>query len=152
MDAKEAKQFFGQLDYIKDPARRGKPFLVDSVVYRDDLILEAAKMDELNNENDINYIKGQIASSRPVKWNVDLFDSLRIVKSSYIDSIRQLKKFKYNLIYIKLSKPYYSKNKQRCLIYINHYCGNLCAFSGVGLYKKIKGKWTFVRSYFGIVS
>jgi hypothetical protein len=80
------------------------------------------------------------------------FDDLKVVSMKIIDSLSQPDPYINTPPFIKLSKPYFSKNGAYCLLFHSYYCGNLCAESAVALYKKINGKWKFVKSFNRTVS
>jgi hypothetical protein len=85
-------------------------------------------------------------------WTNDIFDSAKIISRNYIDSIAKPNPFMKTPAHYSFSLPYFSKDKTSFIIYYNYYCGSLCAEYSLRLYKKIKGRWTFIKTYFSIVS
>ncbi|SDQ01774.1 hypothetical protein SAMN05428975_6003 [Mucilaginibacter sp. OK268] len=152
LDTKETKLLFNQISILKRdmlPYKR-KFLVIDSVIYNDQFILRICK--ESLMKDDIQYIKAQVASHIYIKWQQSVFDSLKVVDMKLIDSLSKPDPFIHTPSYIRLSKPYFSKKRDYCLLLYSYYCGNLCAESAVRLYRKVNGKWEFVESFGRMVS
>jgi hypothetical protein len=85
-------------------------------------------------------------------WTNELFNSLQIISRDGLHSISKADPLTMTPIHYSFSLPYFSKDKRSFIIYYNYYCGNLCAEYSLRLYKIINGKWTFIKSYFRVVS
>jgi len=85
-------------------------------------------------------------------WTNEIFDNAKIISRNYINSVAKPDPFMKTPPHYSFSLPYFSKDKTSFVIYYNCYCGNLCAEYSLRLYKKINGKWTFIKTYFSIVS
>lgn len=155
IDIKETKLLFNQLKFLKIdrliiPKKGTHPYMtrflvVDSILYNDKFILRACKQSLI--KEDLKYIEAQLASHTYNKWQQSIFDDLKVMSMKRIDSLSKPDPFINTPPFIKLSKPYFSKNGTYCLLLYSYYCGNLCAESAVSLYKKVSGKWEFVKSF-----
>lgn len=105
----------------------------------------------INNLKAVNAIKDSVGEH--VTWK-----SNQILGSKVISSKRIAKLFKnepdkgwvkfnkrYKDGFATFSVPLFSLDKNTCIVYKAGRCGSLCGHGGTSLYKKIKGKWTFVK-------
>ena len=141
VDKSELKQIY--TDILTADSLTGKYYLIDSIQSFDKKSIT---------ESDTTYF---IANSEIIKngiWTDNLFDSLKVISANKLHSISKNNQFKLIPIHYTFSLPYFSNDMQTFLIYYNYYCGNLCAEYSLRLYKKINGKWTFIKSYFSMVS
>lgn len=150
------KGFFSQLDELRYNSTpgvySGRPFLIDSIVVDKETFWQIASNEPLFSASDKKYIKGQLVADTLGVWSSNLFDNIKVVPYSFIDSAETQNKNRIRPPYIKLSKPYFSKDNKYCLLYYHYYCGNLCAETTLKLYKVINGKWTIIKNYYQIVS
>jgi hypothetical protein len=156
-DPTDIKEFFSQLDQLKKKEQAGfhisgRPLLIDSIEIDKKSFWETVKNEPLLTKTDIEYIRGQLAADTPGTWRENLLDSIKVVPKSFVDKLTESDSINFTPPYIRLSKPYFSKDKQYCILFYSYYCGNLCAETTLKLYKKINGKWTIVRNYYQIVS
>ena len=103
-------------------------------------------------QSDTTYYIATCDISKNGIWNDNLFDSLIIISKHKLHSFSKSNAFTITPSYYKFSLPYFSEDKQTFLIYYNHYCGNLCAEYSLREYKKINKTWTFIKTYFSLVS
>jgi hypothetical protein len=102
---------------------------------------------------DIQFIKYQIQEAQSFRW-----ESNRIAGSTVISSKKISKIFKkdidegwkkFNRIYGKgfstFSVPLFTVDRNTCIVYKAGHCGGLCGHGGTSVYKKINGKWTYVK-------
>jgi hypothetical protein len=85
-------------------------------------------------------------------WTNELFDNTRIISRKYLDSLSKPDPFAMTPSHYSFSLPYFSKDKRSFIIYYNFYCGSLCAEYSLRLYKRVNGKWRFIKSFFMVVS
>src|SRR5690606_25826591 len=85
-------------------------------------------------------------------WTDNIYDSLVIISKKKLHSKFKDDQFVMTPANYSFSLPYFSKDKLTFIIYYNHYCGNSCAEYSLRLYRKINGKWTFIKTYFSMVS
>lgn len=100
-------------------------------------------------------VKYFIEGSELVKngiWNDGIFDGGNIISHKYLDSIAVTNPRMEIPAHYSFSLPYFSKDKKSFIIYYDYYCGSLCAEYSLRLYKKRNGKWTYIKSFFRIVS
>jgi len=150
LDVKETRSLFSQLYIFKQDSWHRNPLVIDSVYYNDGIILEYCKESPL--ANDIAYIKQQLVSRSLIKWQHNVFDTLKIVSRKQLDSLSKPDSFTNTPMHVQVSKPYFSRNKKYCLLCYRYYCGNLCAENAVNIYRKVNGKWRFVKSLMRVVS
>jgi hypothetical protein len=141
VDTLELKKIYS--DILEPDSLKGKFYLIDSiesfdkkVIVQSDTIYSIAYCDEIKNGI----------------WTNNLFDSLLTISADKMHSISKSDSFKITPIHYSFSLPYFSKDKNSFIVYYNYYCGSLCAEYSLRLYKKINGKWTFIKSSFSIVS
>ena len=106
------------------------------------------KMSEILTDSDIDFIFKQHASNKIIELNFDKLKidnvSDKILKevSDYLQSEDRSGKKKYNYFGIyDLTIPLFSEDKKTAFFEYRIYCGLLCAFDGIGVYKIINGKW-----------
>ena len=139
VDKSELKQI--NFDILSADSLTGKYYLIDSIRNFETKII---------NQSDTTYYAADCGITKNGIWTDNLYDSLVIISQDKLQSKGD--KFEMRPLNYSFSLPYFSKDKQSFIIYYNHYCGNLCAEYSLRLYKKINGKWTFVKSYFSMVS
>ena len=153
----DIKEFFSQLTPLKLNLSPGthinsRPYVIDSIEIDLSSIIKLVDAEPFFDPKDIAYFKGQLLADKAGVWQQELFDSIKIVSQTELDSIRKFGLHQDMAPSIRLSKPYFSKDKQYCIQYYNYYCGNLCSETALKLYKRINGKWTFIKNYFQLVS
>jgi hypothetical protein len=102
---------------------------------------------------DIQFIKQQIMVGQNFHWK-----SNKILGAIVINSKKIKKLFKssvdggwtefnkrYKNGFATFSVPLFTVDKNTCIVYRAGHCGGLCGRGGTSVYKKINGKWTFVR-------
>ena len=85
-------------------------------------------------------------------WPSNLHSRLVLTSKKKLHSIAKTNRLSLTPTYYIFSLPYFSKDKQTFIIYYNFYCGILCEESSLRLYKKIDGKWTFIKHHSGFIS
>ena len=141
IDNPELKQIY--IDILKADSLKGRYFLIDSIErFENKSIVQSVTTYVIVFPDDL----------KSGVWTANLFDSLIIISRGKLDTISKADPFTMTPTHYSLSLPYFSKDKKAFLIYYNHFCGNLCAEYSLRLYKKINGKWTFIKSYFSLVS
>ena len=117
--------------------------------------------DTVLTSSEIEFIANEMKNTVNATWADSIFEKSKIVSSHYIDSLAKSDtsksdllslKLKHTLAYYKFSLPYFSKDENFCVLYYDYYCSSLCAETSLQLYKKISGRWRFVKSYFREVS
>jgi len=149
LDIANTKSFFTQLD---DSVLTKSSFLLIDTVQKEwkELFVRSASYQKALNDEDIKFIAEQFDNTPLKTWTNVVFDSARIVSEAYIDTFR--KNTGWTPVHYKFSLPYFSKDKKYCLLYYDHYCGNLCAEQSLRLYKIVNGRWTIIKTLFSIVS
>lgn len=145
----ETKSFFEQVD---DSILTKGSFLLVNTVQREwkDLFVRTASYQKALSDEDIQFISKQFDNTSIRNWTNDVFDSARIVSQDYIRNFQ--KNTGSTPVHYKFSLPYFSKDKKYCILYYDHYCGNLCAEQSLRLYKQENGKWTVIKTLFSVVS
>ena len=141
VDNLEIKKVYS--DILEADSLNGRFYLIDSIENFDKKSIE---------QSDTTYFIAYNDETKNGIWTNSLFDSLTTISAAKLLSISKSDSFKITPIHYSFSLPYFSKNKESFIIYYNYYCGNLCAEYSLRLYKKINGKWTFIKTYFSIVS
>ena len=141
IDKQELKQIYS--DILTADSLDGKYYLIDSVERFDKKSIT---------QSGTTYLIAYCDDTKNGVWTDDLFDSLIIISTNRLHIISKPDPFKITPAHYSFSLPYFSNDKKSFLIYYNHYCGNLCAEYSLRLYRQINRKWTFVKSYFSIVS
>jgi hypothetical protein len=141
VDKSELKQVYH--DILSADSLTGKYYLIDSITNYETKII---------NQSDTTYYIADCDITKNGIWTDNIYDSLVIISKDRLHSKTKGDEFAMTPTNYSFSLPYFSKDKQSFIIYYNHYCGNLCAEYSTRLYKKINGKWTFIKSYFSMVS
>ena len=100
-------------------------------------------------------VRYTIASDEVVNaglWTNEIFEKAHIISKNYLDSVVKANRRMEPPAHYRFSLPYFSSDKKSFIIYYNYYCGSLCAEYSLRLYKKVKGKWTFIKNFFLMVS
>ncbi len=122
-----------------------KPIIDDSVlIFRDS---------SLFSRNDIQFIKQQIDEGVNFTWQ-DKILGAHIIKDTKIKEIfrkgtrKGWRKFnhRYKGGFSRFSIPLFSIDRKTCIIYQSNHCGSLCGGGGISAYRKINGKWTFIKT------
>jgi hypothetical protein len=145
----ETKSFFEQVD---DSILTKRSFLLVNTVKKEwkDLFVRAASYQKALSDEDIKFISEQFDNTSLKTWTNAVFDSARIVSEDYILNFQ--KNAGSTPVHYKFSLPYFSKDKKYCILYYDHYCGNLCAEQSLRLYKHENGRWIVVKTLFSVVS
>jgi len=130
-------------DILSTDSLTRKYYLLDSI---DKFETKAIK------QSDTTYFIADYGGVENGVWTDKIHDSLVIITEERLNSISKADPFPMTLPHYRFSLPYFSKDKQSFIIYYDHYCGSLCAEYSLRLYKLIDGKWTFVKSYFSLIS
>jgi len=102
-------------------------------------------------KDDIDFIKLQHSQSNLINWDSTLIDSVTILKDVSIERIFNSQELKKNWLafykkfggrYHQLSIPLFSKDKNICILFLNHYCGSLCGQGEIRIFKKSVTGWT----------
>ena len=130
-------------DILSADSLKGKYYLIDSIENFEKKTI---------NQSDTTYFIADCNSTKSGIWTDNIYDSLLIISKKKLHSKVKGDKFLMTPANYSFSLPYFSKDKQTFIIYYNHYCGNLCAEYSMRLYKKVNGKWIFIKTYFSMVS
>ena len=137
----ELQQVFKALD-DGEPLKT-KAYIVDSIenfsikhISEKKVVYRIAELKDLNNG----------------LWSNIVFNNAKIVPKRFIDSLSNIDQYNRMPSHYSFSLPYFNKDKTAFIIYYNYYCGNLCAEYSLRLYRKIKGRWKFIKTFFAIVS
>jgi hypothetical protein len=141
VDNLELKQIYS--DIINADSLTRTFYLIDSIESFDKKTIT---------QSDTTYLIADCDEIKHGIWTDKIIDSIEIISTDKLRSISKREQFTRTPSHYSFSLPYFSKDKQTFLIYYNHYCGNLCAEYSLRLYKKINGSWTFIKSYFSMVS
>jgi hypothetical protein len=103
---------------------------------------------------DIEFIKYQIKKGQHFKWKSNKIFGSRVISSKKLakmfknDVDEGWAKFnkKYKNGFATFSVPLFTIDRNTCIVYKAKRCGGLCGHGGISIYKKIKGKWTFLQS------
>ncbi len=102
----------------------------------------------------IDFIRIQISTSIKFKWKSGKILGSKVISSKEIASFFKTsaqdegwRKFnrKYKNGFSTFSIPLFSLNKKTCIVYEASHCGGLCGYGGIGVYKKINDKWTYLK-------
>lgn len=135
----ELKEIFSQL--MSDEHLNRKYYLIDSI--------ENFNTKSIS-ESDTIYLIAKNEIVNKGIWTNYLYDSAKIISKTHLHSLA--KTWGVTPPHYWFSLPYFSKDGNSFMIYYNYYCGSLCAESSLRLYKKINGKWEFIKTYYSIVS
>jgi hypothetical protein len=141
IDHSDLKQVFS--DLTSADSIKGKYYLIDSIQSFDTKSIM---------QSDTTYLIAYCGEIKNGVWTDSLFDNAKIISSDSLDFMATSNSLEMTPAHYSFSLPYFSKDKKSFIIYYNHYCGNLCAEYSLRLYKKINGKWTFIKAYFSMVS
>ena len=141
VDKSELKQIFKEI--ISADSIETKYFLIDSILSFETKSIKQSGITYFIAKSDI--INNGI-------WSAGLFDSARIISRHYLDSISESDPFRIAPVHYEFSLPYFSKDKKSFIVYYSYHCGMLCAEYSLRLYRKINGKWRFIKTYFSEVS
>jgi hypothetical protein len=141
VDTSELKNIYS--DILEPDSLKGRYYLIDSIESFDKKLIV---------QSDTTYSIAYCDEIKSGIWTNNLFDSLITISANKLHSISKSDSFKIIPIHYSFSLPYFSKDKNSFIVYYNYYCGSLCAEYSLRLYKKINGKWTFIKSYFSMVS
>jgi hypothetical protein len=140
-DQFELRQVFN--DILAAESMKGRYYLIDSIenfniksITQSDTVYTIASCYNINNG----------------VWTNGLFDRLQIISRDGMHSISKADPLTLTPIHYSFSLPYFSNDKKSFIIYYNFYCGSLCAEYSLRLYKKMNGKWIFIKSYYSVVS
>lgn len=95
-----------------------------------------AEIDSVFSEADVEFIMRQITQTKDIVWDSSLFDSTTFIRAG--DS-RKIDRF-------SLSIPYFSIDRQACILKIGHYCGKLCGEGRLLILKRQNGKWRLYKT------
>jgi hypothetical protein len=137
----ELRQIFKVL--MKDDATKRNTYVIDRIEKFSTKIIK---------QDNIKYVIGELGQLQKGVWTNTIFDSSTIVPLKYIDSVSKSNPREETLPHYRFSMPYFNKDKTTFIIYYNYYCGSLCAEYSLRLYKKVKGKWKFIKSFYTVVS
>ena len=140
-DQVELKQIYH--DILSADSLNGRHYLIDSIENFETKTIK---------QSGTTYFIADCNSTKSGIWTDNIHDSLLIISKKGLHSKVKGDQFVMTPANYSFSLPYFSKDKKTFLIYYDHYCGNLCAEYSLRLYKKINGKWTFIKTYFSIVS
>ncbi len=141
VDKVELQQIY--YDILSADSLTGKYYLIDSIRNYETQTIK---------QSDTTYYIADCGIAKNGIWTDNIYDSLVIISNDRLHSQAKDDQFVMTPANYSFSLPYFSKDKQTFIIYYNHYCGNLCAEYSLRLYKKINGKWTFIKSYFSMIS
>ena len=103
---------------------------------------------------DIQFIKAQLKTGQKFKWKsngilgsnvISSKKIARIFKSGVDEGWAEFNS-KYTNGFATYSVPLFSSDKTICIVYKAKRCGGLCGHGGTSVYKKVNGKWTFLKS------
>lgn len=141
IDKSELREIF--FDILSVDSLSGKYYLIDSIEK-----IETTKIEI----SGTTYLVADCEIAKNGIWTESIYDSLAIISKNRLDSLTKGNKFEMTPANYSFSLPYFSKDKQSFIIYYNRYCGILCAEYSLRVYKKINGKWIFIKSVFSIIS
>jgi hypothetical protein len=120
-------------------------------IFNDTLSIFADK--ELFSSADIEFIKLQITAGMHFKWTANNILGSNVISSKEIS--RYFKKgvdsgwakfnSKYKNGFTSYSIPLFSLDKKTCIVYMARHCGSLCGHGALSVYKKVNGKWIWLR-------
>ena len=103
---------------------------------------------------DIRFIKAQIQTGQHFQWK-----SNGILGSQVISSNKLARMFKngpeegwtkfnrqYKNGFATFSVPLFSLDRTICIVYKAGHCGDLCGHGGMSVYRKVNGRWTYLKS------
>jgi hypothetical protein len=117
--------------------------------------VKIAANDTLFTQTDIDYIMKQVNQRKNTNWSVLSIDNAVLIKSTDIDSIFRTFKANsgwkvfyktYGSDFYEMSYPYFSQDKQTCIIYTGYHCGGLCGEGGLKIFRRRNNIWTQVKT------
>jgi hypothetical protein len=141
-NAQDTTKEFNLLDLAKNEG-----LLRDSISILNDTIF---------NENDIKYIRKQIAeiNRKKYKWETNKINGAKMLKYSLVK--RVFSRFgkgwktlnKKNIKgFVTYSIPIFSVDGKVCIVATSFNCGNQCLVGGVYVYRLKNSKWIYQKSY-----
>lgn len=112
-------------------------------------------MDTLFTKDDRAYIKEQMIRERKFRWKDGELKNIKVIDGdklrAFFDSLGVEEGWKayfpiYKMGYNKYSVPFFSCNKQRCIIFRGYECGMSYGLGNTNVYEKRNGKWVLVKS------
>jgi len=152
--AEESKLFLNGLRLTLKP--KGKFRLSDKAYGTPSQIFlkKIAAKDTVLKYFDIDFILKQFKQKQNFIWTETSVDSTVFIKATDIDSIFHTFKVDsgWKVFYktfggdfYRMSFPYFSQDKQTCIIYVGHYCGGLCGEGGLRIYRRKINTWTLIK-------
>ena len=80
------------------------------------------------------------------KWLTKVFEELPV--TTRLDTIYT----KRDYLILNFSRPVFLRDNSLCVFYQSYSCGGLCGHGQFGLYRKFKGKWVQVSTFFQWIS
>jgi hypothetical protein len=110
--------------------------------------------DSLFTKADIDFIVRQINQRKNSIWSDTLIDDAIFIKSTEIDSIFRNRKVDAWRVFYKthgsdfnrISFPYFSQDKQTCIIYTSNHCGWLCGEGGIKIFRRKNNVWVLYKT------
>lgn len=137
----ELKEIF--MDIIKEDSITGTYFIVDSIEEVENKLLT---------EESVSYKISYCDALKNSTWKTEVFDHAKLVSKAYLDTTLNINSPDLVTPRYRFTMPYFSEDKQSLLIYYDLYCGSLCAENSLRLYKKINGRWKYIKYYYRTVS
>jgi hypothetical protein len=115
--------------------------------------LKSVFTDTIFTKQDIDYFKIQIEAYRHFKWTSNKVEKAKIVSNSKLHRLyknyKNWDKFHKDCgeSILGYSVPIYTCDKTKLVIYRSTYCGALCGGGQITVFKKINGKWTYLKNY-----
>lgn len=95
-----------------------------------------ASMDSFISLTDVDFILTQIDQTKNFVWNSSFFDSAAILDSEKISLTND---------FHAISVPYFSIDRQTCIMNVGYYCGKLCGHGRLMILKKKNNSWTVYK-------
>jgi hypothetical protein len=114
--------------------------------------------DSIFSNDDLTFIETQMNQSKNLEWNESLIDSSLFISKSQLDQIfsdnkndgslgwASFHKLEKKRSFYNISIPYFTLDKQYCVVYISYNCGVLCGGGGLNIYKFKNAKWTLYKT------
>ena len=151
----EIKSFLNEVRHVVKAATKfrlsDKPYGIPSRTFLEKI----ATKDTLLAQTDVDFIIKQVTQRKNTKWSNTVIDSAVLIRAEDIDSIFQSFKVDsgwkifrktYGGDFYRMSFPYFSQDKQTCIIYIGHYCGGLCGEGGLKIFRRQNNTWRLIRT------
>ena len=152
--AAEDKIFLNDLRLTLKPRGKfrlsDKPYVIPSKAFFEKI----ATKDTILKLTDIDFILKQLKQKESLTWSNTFIDSTIFIKSDNIDSIFHTYKVdsgwkvfykNFGGDFYRMSFPYFSEDKQTCIIYVGHHCGGLCGEGGLRIYRRRNNNWTLIK-------